>query len=62
MGVVLWLGAWGLEQFDFGAWRSAIVLLVLIPLGGLVYFTFLKTLGMSEIEHVIAAIRKKRRN
>lgn len=62
MGVVLWLGAWGLEQFDFGAWRSAIVLLVLIPLGGLVYFTFLKALGMSEIEDVIAAIRKKRRN
>jgi putative peptidoglycan lipid II flippase len=61
MGIVLWFGALRLGQFDFGSWRSAIVLLVLIPLGALVYFAFLKALGMSEIEDVIAAIRKKRR-
>jgi putative peptidoglycan lipid II flippase len=60
MGASLFLGHWGLELVDLGAWRSLVTLLVLIPLGGLVYFVFLKALGMSEVEEIIGAIRKKR--
>ncbi|MDG2254710.1 MAG: murein biosynthesis integral membrane protein MurJ [Opitutaceae bacterium] len=62
MGIVLWFGKWGLEQFDFGIWRSSVYLVILIPLGALVYFVFLKALGLREIEEVLTAIRKKRRN
>lgn len=60
MGGVLWLGGQGLLHLELGQWRAVVALLVLIPLGSLVYFAFLKALGMSEVEDILLAIRKKR--
>lgn len=60
MGAGLWLGGWGLDRVDLGAWRSIVSLLVLIPFGALVYFVFLKVLKMSEVEEVLDAFRRKR--
>ncbi len=59
MAGAVWLGKAGLDQFDLGSWRAIVSLLVLIPLGGLVYLMFLWILRTSEIDEMMAILRKK---
>ena len=60
MGIVLFVGERTLDRIDWGEWRSAMALIVLIPLGAAVYFVLLKAMGAKEVDEVLSAIRKKR--
>jgi len=60
MGGTLWLGEWTLNRFDLGQWRSAAVLVLLIPMGSFVYFATLKARRVGELEQVLESIGRKR--